>query len=177
MKCPHCHADMAHLNAAREPIIRTRGLVLKASGLSLVCPRCKGDVTPSQELQKAMSNALVLFLKAYIPDHDRHTAGGKVVHVAAHEDRRPAAKPKAKPAPVEEKLGEWQEPKKRGGETLHRMLVRPDGPPRYAGSAKRYHTISDWGNGEVYAEDGLTKYARKFSTVEDAKKWLSPSSS
>ncbi|CAB4137421.1 hypothetical protein UFOVP326_28 [uncultured Caudovirales phage] len=177
MKCPHCQADMAHLNAAREPIIRTRGLVLKASGLSLVCPRCKGDVAPSQELQKAMSNSLVLFLKAHIPDHDRHTAGGKVVHVAAHEDRRPAAKPKAKPAPVEEKLGEWQPPKTgRDGITEHRMLASPAGPPRFRGSAKRYHRVWEHPDGRVYAEDGLVKYLRPHDSVEAAKKWLSSSS-
>jgi hypothetical protein len=67
MKC-RCGADLGHLNAAGEPMIRTRGLVFKAEGLVLVCPSCKADVAPTREFAKALQDRLrVLFFPRKLP--------------------------------------------------------------------------------------------------------------
>lgn len=58
MRCPTCQAELGRFNAAGEPMIRTSGLVLKAAGVTAICPKCKGDVAVEGELRKA----LVLFL-------------------------------------------------------------------------------------------------------------------
>lgn len=60
MKCPHCLAALGHINAAGEPLIRTRGMVLKAQGVSVICPKCKGDVPVEGEMAKALSARLLL---------------------------------------------------------------------------------------------------------------------
>jgi hypothetical protein len=39
-------------------MLRTRGLILKAEGVAVICPKCKGDVQATGELRKA----LILFL-------------------------------------------------------------------------------------------------------------------
>ncbi len=61
MKC-RCGATLGNVNAAGEPIVRTRGLVFKADGLVLVCPSCKGDVSVSDDLAKALTDRLRLIL-------------------------------------------------------------------------------------------------------------------
>lgn len=58
MRCPKCQADIARLNPHGEPMVRTRGLVLKAEGLKAICPKCGGDIAVEGELRKA----LILFL-------------------------------------------------------------------------------------------------------------------
>lgn len=60
MKCPSCAAQLGQINAAGEPIIRNRGMILKAAGVSVVCPKCKADVPVVGELAKAMSARLLL---------------------------------------------------------------------------------------------------------------------
>ena len=59
MKCPHCQAQMGQISKGGEPMVRLRGLVLKAESVNAICPKCKGDVPMGQEMRKA----LVLFLK------------------------------------------------------------------------------------------------------------------
>jgi hypothetical protein len=44
MNCPKCHATLMRRNSAGDAIIRNRGILLKASGPALVCPRCRADV-------------------------------------------------------------------------------------------------------------------------------------
>ena len=44
MVCRRCQSVLTQRNRAGEPIIRTRGIVLKKTGFVLVCPSCKGDV-------------------------------------------------------------------------------------------------------------------------------------
>lgn len=58
MRCPRCQAQLGQVNAAGEPMIRTRGLVLKAEGVAAICPKCKADVPATGELRKA----IILFL-------------------------------------------------------------------------------------------------------------------
>ncbi len=60
MRCPGCGASLGHINALGEPMIRMRGLVMKAEGVSIVCPKCKGDVPVEGELAKALSARLLL---------------------------------------------------------------------------------------------------------------------
>ncbi len=58
MKC-RCGAELAQVNAKGEPMVRTRGMVFKAAGVCMVCPKCKGDVPLGPDEKKMM----VLFLK------------------------------------------------------------------------------------------------------------------
>ena len=58
MKCPGCQASLAHINAAGEPIIRMRGLVLKAAGVVAMCPACRGDVPVVGEAARILSARL-----------------------------------------------------------------------------------------------------------------------
>ncbi len=58
MRCPHCQATLGQVSAGGDPMLRTRGLVLKAEGVVAVCPKCRGDVPASGEFRKA----LILFL-------------------------------------------------------------------------------------------------------------------
>lgn len=63
MKCPACHANLAHVNDAGEPMLRTHGLVFKAQGIAMVCPKCKGDVAVTRDLAKALNDRMVLIFK------------------------------------------------------------------------------------------------------------------
>lgn len=60
MKCPACLSALGHVNARGEPMIRTRGLVLKAEGVAAVCPKCKADVPVEGELAKALRSRLLV---------------------------------------------------------------------------------------------------------------------
>jgi hypothetical protein len=39
-----------HRNRDGEPLIRTRAIIMKASGLVLVCHQCRGDVPISADI-------------------------------------------------------------------------------------------------------------------------------
>jgi len=60
MICRHCQANLGQISAAGEPLIRGRGLLLKADGVAVICPKCKGDVPVEGELAKALSSRLLL---------------------------------------------------------------------------------------------------------------------
>lgn len=62
MRC-RCGCVLTQLNRAGDPIIRNRGIVLKKSGMILVCPLCKGPVPFSLELLQL----------AVLPRSDRHS--------------------------------------------------------------------------------------------------------
>lgn len=63
MNCPSCGANIQHVNAAGDTVLRNRGLVLKSSGIVAICPRCKSDVPLSQTLHKALQDRIVLFFR------------------------------------------------------------------------------------------------------------------
>lgn len=63
MKCPHCASQLGKLNAAGEPMLRTRGIVLQADQPVAICPKCKGAVPFEGAMAKAFSDRLVLFFK------------------------------------------------------------------------------------------------------------------
>lgn len=63
MKCRHCSAILTQRTRVGEPLIRTRGIVLRADGPSLICPKCKADVAFSLDLLR-LSPALVMFRHA-----------------------------------------------------------------------------------------------------------------
>ncbi|WP_431860153.1 hypothetical protein [Azospirillum sp.] len=64
MKCPHCQANLAHVNGKGEPMVRNHGLVFQANGgVALVCPKCKGDVDMSRDLAKALQSRMILVFK------------------------------------------------------------------------------------------------------------------
>lgn len=71
MKCPSCLADLGQINARGEPMIRTRGLVLKAEGIAAVCPKCKGDVPVEGEMAKALRSRLLVVVPARPPARPR----------------------------------------------------------------------------------------------------------
>lgn len=60
MKCPHCLANLDQFNRAGEPLLRTRGLVLKASGPVAICPKCGGDVELGGDFARALAGRLLL---------------------------------------------------------------------------------------------------------------------
>ena len=63
MKCPACQANLGQLSAGGEPMVRTRGVILKADGVVVVCPKCKGDVAISPDFAKAMQSRMVVFFR------------------------------------------------------------------------------------------------------------------
>lgn len=63
MNCPHCRANLAHINGAGEPMVRNHGLVFKSTGICFVCPKCRGDVAMPATLAKALNDRLVLFFR------------------------------------------------------------------------------------------------------------------
>lgn len=44
MICPHCRANLLQRNHHQEPIVRCRGIVLRASGPVLICAKCRAEV-------------------------------------------------------------------------------------------------------------------------------------
>jgi uncharacterized protein YbaR (Trm112 family) len=44
MTCPHCRAQLTQRNRVGEGLIRNRGIVIKADGPVLICPKCRGNV-------------------------------------------------------------------------------------------------------------------------------------
>lgn len=62
MRCPACQAALGQVNPRGEPMIRTRGLILKADGVVAVCPSCKGDVPLAGEMAKALRARLLVVI-------------------------------------------------------------------------------------------------------------------
>ncbi len=150
MNCPNCGAELGKVNSSGEPMVRMAGMVLKAEGAVMICPKCKGDVPAGEAMQKA----LVLFMKANVAGYTRKDG----VVVRAHTDARPAA------------ADGWELHKsRRDGSKDHRKLMHDSGgDPRFAGSPKRYAWVYEHANGEVYGQShhGLM---RKYDTVDAAK--------
>lgn len=67
MICPRCNANLGHINGSGEPMVRTRGLVLKAEGVTAICPKCGGDVPIEGDLAKALGARLLLFFRKPAP--------------------------------------------------------------------------------------------------------------
>jgi len=44
-------------------MVRTRGVILKADGVVVVCPKCKSDVAISPDFAKAMQTRIVLLFR------------------------------------------------------------------------------------------------------------------
>lgn len=63
LRCSSCHAELLRTSDSGHPMLRNRGLVLHEDHLSLVCPRCKGDVPLNPTLSKAVQNRLILFFR------------------------------------------------------------------------------------------------------------------
>ncbi len=58
--CGSCGARLDQTRDDGAVMLRNHGIVAKASGLVLICPKCKHDVHPSP----AVRRQLVLFLRA-----------------------------------------------------------------------------------------------------------------
>jgi hypothetical protein len=67
MICQSCKSSLGHVNREGEPIVRNRGLVFKAEGVVMVCPKCKGDVPMTVDFAKALSGRLALFISKRPP--------------------------------------------------------------------------------------------------------------
>lgn len=154
MKCPNCSAELGRVNGQGEPMLRTAGLVLKAEGAVMICPKCKGDVPAGADMHKA----LVLFMKADVKGYTRKDG----VVVRPHHDTRPT-----------DGADGWELHKeRRDGSRDHRKLMHDSGGgPRFAGSPKRYAWVYEHADGEVYGRShhGMM---RKYPSVEHAKREL-----
>ena len=62
-----CGAHLGALSSGGDPMVRTRGIVLKAAGFVLVCPKCRGDVQPTPDLAKALGERMRLILPVSLP--------------------------------------------------------------------------------------------------------------
>lgn len=60
MTCPGCGAVLGKLNAAGEPMLRMRGLVLKTEGVVALCPKCGRDVPVAGEMARAIQHRFML---------------------------------------------------------------------------------------------------------------------
>lgn len=60
MNCPACAANLGKINGKGEPMVRGRGLVLKADGAVMLCPKCGGDVQFTREIATALNSRLFL---------------------------------------------------------------------------------------------------------------------
>jgi len=67
VRCAACGATLGHVTARGDPMLRTRGLVLKAEGVTAICPRCKADVPMTGELAQALRARLLVFVPAAPP--------------------------------------------------------------------------------------------------------------
>ena len=63
MICPNCRSELGKISSAGEPMIRGRGLLLKAESVSVICPKCKHDVPLSNEMAKALQERITIFFK------------------------------------------------------------------------------------------------------------------
>lgn len=45
------------------PMVKSNGLILTDSGLSVVCPKCSGEAPLNETLLGAISNRMVLFFR------------------------------------------------------------------------------------------------------------------
>jgi hypothetical protein len=63
MKCGACGATLTQESQGGEPLLRNRGMILKASGPVVICPKCKADVPLSPPWAKALQQSVVLFFK------------------------------------------------------------------------------------------------------------------
>lgn len=59
MKCPACLTQLVRAGKNGDPLVSTRGLLIKGGCLLLICPKCKGDVRPSPDVLKALSAVLI----------------------------------------------------------------------------------------------------------------------
>lgn len=63
MMCPHCQAQLGKLNCDQEPMLRNKGIVLKADHVALICPKCGKDVRVDGQMAKALSARLLLVFR------------------------------------------------------------------------------------------------------------------
>jgi uncharacterized protein YbaR (Trm112 family) len=63
LNCPHCKTNLSRTSASGEQMLSMRGLILKANGLTLVCPKCKGDVPVWPDAMHEMHRRIVLFFQ------------------------------------------------------------------------------------------------------------------
>ncbi len=63
MKCPHCGTHLSRTSASGDPMVRSSGLVLKSTGLVVICPKCKADAPLPASAMSTVHNISVLFLK------------------------------------------------------------------------------------------------------------------
>lgn len=63
MICPHCQTSLSRTSASGDQMLAMRALIMKAEGLTLVCPKCKGDVPIGPEAMHEMHRRIVLFFQ------------------------------------------------------------------------------------------------------------------
>lgn len=63
MICPHCRANLETRSASGDTLLRGRGLVMGRDGLTMICPKCRGDVPVPPETMQALHRIAVLFFQ------------------------------------------------------------------------------------------------------------------
>lgn len=58
---------MTRPTEAGQPMVRTRGLLVKGGHLVCICPKCKADVPANAEVMDTLAKASVLFFRAQKP--------------------------------------------------------------------------------------------------------------
>ena len=64
MRCS-CGENLTRLSKSGEPMLRAKGLVLKADGVSAICPKCSSDVPIAGDLARALSSRLLLVFRGH----------------------------------------------------------------------------------------------------------------
>ena len=67
MICPHCQANLGKVNGGGYPVLRNRGVVMKADGVCLICPKCSKDVPVNGDIAKALSARILLVFRKPTP--------------------------------------------------------------------------------------------------------------
>ncbi len=68
MRCPECNASLGKTSHSGEKMLRVRGIILKASRIVGICPKCRADVPMTAPDMRRMHDIYVLFM-----DHE-HTS-------------------------------------------------------------------------------------------------------
>lgn len=63
MICPACHANLNRRGAGGDTLLKARGVVVRANGVILICPRCKADVPMGPEEMQRLHKSAVLFFR------------------------------------------------------------------------------------------------------------------
>ena len=62
MRC-QCGENLGRISKSGEPMLRSKGFVMKADGVSAICPKCNADVPIAGDMARALSSRLLLVFR------------------------------------------------------------------------------------------------------------------